>query len=97
MEPAAYDFEVRLRPQEPAPIFDCVICEQVRGGQKFLWDRDRDDADPVCGACLRFWSDHPRLPRTSRGDHRILRKLDALITRLNWETYNGGGRSPYFP
>lgn len=94
-----FDFELVERRGPPAPPpFDCAIC--CRTIEAHRWTMERDFPryrPPVCESCQRHWAvaTKTRPNRMTRGDHRNLLRLSALITALQWEIVNGNGRSPF--
>lgn len=91
-------FELLRRPDPPRPPpFECVICSRVIEADKWTIERDFPRwRPPVCEGCQRRYASLTRLrpPRITRGDHRNLLRMSALINALNWEIFNGNGRSP---
>ncbi|TIU58788.1 MAG: hypothetical protein E5W35_02320 [Mesorhizobium sp.] len=92
------DFEILRRPEPPRPPpYDCVICCRTIEADRWTMQRDFPRYQPpVCEPCQRRWASltRRRPPRITRGDHRNLLRLSALIQALNWEVINGNGRSP---
>lgn len=90
----AIDIDVPVTAKEwtPPPAWRCVICEQDK--QPSRWRSEDVGKPPVCRSCANHWSKVTRLPRSgvSRADMNELRRLDAVRSRLDWETKNGGGR-----
>lgn len=88
---------LRRRPAMLPPAFDCAICQRTINANQWTMERDfARYAPPVCESCQRKWANLTRMrpPRITRGDHRNLLRMSALISALNWEIHNGNGRSP---
>lgn len=95
----SYDFDILERPEPPLPPpFDCAICRRTIEANRWTIERDFPRyRPPVCEPCQRHWASATKLRPNhfTRGDHRNLLRLSALITALQWEIMNGNGRSPF--
>lgn len=86
---AEFDFIITRKPEPDH--FTCSIC-RVR---KITWDADAPEGSGllVCTSCAGHWGRSPAtIASIGYADRRVLRRLSAFTTALDWEVKNGPKR-----
>lgn len=74
---------------DPEPWI-CVSCDREVKPDRWLEMTGRtQDKPPFCPYCVRNFGHFLRPNRITRGDHRVLLRLNATVHRLQWEIRNG--------
>lgn len=88
-----YDYGfVITRKVQPEPIyFTCTICRETKDSGRA--DGEAGTGIKVCSSCAGHWGRSPStIASIGHADRRVLRRLSAFITALDWEVKNGQGR-----
>lgn len=88
---AEFDFIITRKPQPEPKHFTCSIC---RCRKDTPWaDAPEGSGLLVCTSCAGHWGRSPAtIASISSADRRVLRRLSAFTTALDWEVKNGPKR-----
>jgi len=88
-------FIITRRPEAEAEVFTCTICGHQHHHRRRWRETMADDRRPsgriVCRTCAAQWGKLPgaNFSGLTRGDRRLLQRLDAFRSALQWEVLNG--------
>lgn len=86
-----YDFVVTRKPQPEPVYFICSLC-RVRKDNPWA-DAPERSGLLVCASCADHWGrSHATIVSIGYADRRVLRRLSAFTTALDWEVKNGSKR-----